>query len=100
MPNQNVYCTSCSQPGHSRRTHRSCPLNSVNQQNEQMEVDSEEIDSGIQEAETSNMVIRCTSCRKYGHLRKSHRNCPNILQLKKQNQYKAPGLLLQEAHQV
>ncbi|KAI7863108.1 hypothetical protein BDF14DRAFT_1846580, partial [Spinellus fusiger] len=57
MPNQNVYCISCSQPGHSCRTHCSCPLNSVNQQNEQMEVDIEEIDSGIQEAETSNMVI-------------------------------------------
>lgn len=57
-----VYCASCNEPGHLRRTSRNCRLNPLNQNIENVQM--EEVQPPY-----------CTSYNESGHLRRTSRLC-------------------------
>lgn len=60
MNNNNVYCSVCPEPGHSRRTFSGCRMNPRNM--------SEDV-------EMSDASVRCSSCNEPGHSRRTFRGC-------------------------
>ncbi|KAG2209273.1 hypothetical protein INT47_005565 [Mucor saturninus] len=70
MSNNSRNCASCGQQGHSRRTHRDCPLNRANQNENQVPL------SGIESEGREQNSDRCSTCLQLGHSRRSSALCP------------------------
>ena len=67
--NSTVFCASCNEPGHSRRTSRLCRLNPRNQ------VDNDVQMEDAQQQQSSVNTVYCSACNEPGHSRRTFARC-------------------------
>ncbi|OBZ83619.1 hypothetical protein A0J61_08338 [Choanephora cucurbitarum] len=67
--NSIVFCASCNEPGHSRRTSRLCRLNPRNQ------VDNDVQMEDAQQQQSSVNTVYCSACNEPGHSRRTFARC-------------------------